>query len=261
MSKAEKEFNYDAIAETYASKVDAAPYNALYERPAMMAMLADIDGARILDAGCGSGWYGEQLLKRGAYVDGVDASASMVEFARQRLLDSSEAAAERLTLQVADLESPLPFEDGRFDGIVSPLVLHYMRDWRPALREMKRVLKPEGWLLFSTHHPAADAALFSTNDYAAVEHVVDHWDWIGNVEFYRRPLTEVVASVVESGFSLEQLVEPMPTEEFRARDPDGYARLMNQPAFLIIRATHRRADWTSDPKKNKVKRLNDNQNG
>jgi SAM-dependent methyltransferase len=254
LSKAKKEFNYDAIAGTYASKVDAAPYNALYERPAMMEMLPDINGARILDAGCGSGWYGEQLLKRGAFVDGVDASASMVEFARQRLLDSSKAAAGRLTLQVADLESPLPFEDCRFDGIVSPLVFHYMRDWRPALREMKRVLKPEGWLLFSTHHPAADAALFSTKDYAAVEHVVDHWDWIGNVEFYRRPLTEVVASVVESGFSLEQLVEPMPTEEFRAQDPEGYARLMNQPAFLIIKATPTRDD-------HKVKRLNNNQNG
>ena len=253
MSNGKKEFNYDAIADTYASKVDAAPYNALYERPAMMAMLPDIDGARILDAGCGSGWYGEQLLKRGAFVDGVDASASMVEFARQRLLDSSESAAERLTLQVADLESGLPFEDGRFDGIVSPLVLHYLRDWRPALREMKRVLKPEGWLLFSTHHPAADAALFSTQNYAAVEHVVDHWDWVGTVEFYRRPLTEVVASVIESGFSLDQLVEPMPTEEFRDRDPEGYARLMNQPAFLVIRATPIRDDSTSDTNKTKSK--------
>ena len=69
--------------------------------------------------------------------------------------------------------------------------MHYMRDWRPALREMRRVLRPEGWLLFSTHHPAADAARFKTENYFATEHVVDHWDWVGRVEFFRRSLTEI----------------------------------------------------------------------
>ncbi|MEO8577355.1 MAG: class I SAM-dependent methyltransferase [Gemmatimonadales bacterium] len=234
------EFNYDAIADSYAAKVDAAPYNALYERPAMIALLPEIDGARILDAGCGSGWYAGQLLSRGAIVDGVDASASMVDYARRRLLDgASPETQQRLTIQVADLAEPLPFEDEKFDGILSPLVLHYMRDWRPALREMKRVLKANGWLLFSTHHPAADAALFATANYLATEHVVDHWDWVGNVEFYRRSLTEIVSSVIESGFTIEKLVEPAPTEEFRLAKPDSYTRLMQQPEFLIIQATVR----------------------
>lgn len=234
----DNEFSYDAIAENYASKVDAAPYNALYERPAMMALLPPIEGARIFDAGCGSGWYARQLLDRGAIVDGVDASAAMVEYARRRLLESAPAEIRnRLSLQVADLADSLPFDDEMFDGVVSPLVLHYMRDWRPALREMRRVLKPNGWLLFSTHHPAADAALFATTNYLATEHVVDHWDWVGDVEFYRRSLAEIVMSVIESGFTIETLVEPAPSEEFRAAKPRGYDELMRQPAFLIIKAT------------------------
>ena len=234
----ENEFSYDTIADTYASKVDAAPYNALYERPAMMGLLPLIDGLRILDAGCGSGWYAQQLLDRGAIVDGVDASLAMVEYARRRLLDGApDEIRNRLSLQVADLAEPLPFEEEIFDGVVSPLVLHYMRDWRPALREMKRVLRPDGWRLFSTHHPAADAALFATTNYLATEHVVDHWDWLGDVEFYRRSLTEVVMSVIESGFTIDKLVEPAPSEEFRAAKPHGYDELMRQPAFLIIKAT------------------------
>lgn len=231
-------FSYDAIADTYASKVDAAPYNALYERPAMMALLPPIEGARIFDAGCGSGWYAQQLLDRGAIVDGVDASASMVEYARRRLLKGASAEIRnRMRLQVADLAESLPFDNEMFDGVMSPLVLHYMRDWRPALREMRRILKPSGWLLFSTHHPAADAALFATTNYQATEHVVDHWDWLGDVEFYRRSLAEIVMSVIESGFTIERLVEPAPSEEFRAAKPRGYDELMRQPAFLIIRAT------------------------
>ena len=226
-------FSYDAIAAEYATKVDSAPYNALYERPAMLALLPDIEGKRILDAGCGSGWYAEQLIERGARVSAIDASAAMVDFARLRLSGKSADPAS-LDLKVADLRDALPFADQSFDGIVSPLVLHYLRDWRPTLREMHRVLGPGGWLLFSTHHPAADADLFQTKNYFATEHVVDHWDWVGRVEFFRRSLTEVAGSVIESGFVIERLVEPMPGPEFRSAKPDHWERLMRQPAFLLI---------------------------
>jgi SAM-dependent methyltransferase len=225
-------FNYDSVADDYATKVDNAPYNALYERPAMMALLPDLNGLRILDAGCGSGWYASQLLARGATVDAIDSSAGMVEHARRRL----SAEKPRLTIQVADLSTRLPFDDSTFDGALSPLVLHYMSDWRPALREIHRVLRPGGWLQFSTHHPAADAALFGTRDYFGTEHVTDHWDWCGAVEFYRRSLTEIFASLSDSGFVIDRVVEPVPTEEFRVLKPDAYSKLMHQPEFLIVRA-------------------------
>ncbi|MDO8501055.1 MAG: class I SAM-dependent methyltransferase [Gemmatimonadaceae bacterium] len=232
-------FSYDAIAANYARNVDTAPYNALYERPAMLGLLPPIEGARILDAGCGSGWYAEQLLARGATVDAIDASAAMVAFARERLMSMASDVASRLTVQVANLDATLPFAGATFDGVVSPLVLHYISDWRPALREMLRVLKPQGWLQFSTHHPAADAALFETRNYFGTEHVVDHWDWVGNVEFYRRSLTEICASLDDAGFVIEKLVEPVPVEAFRAAEPDSWARLMSQPEFLIVRARPR----------------------
>jgi SAM-dependent methyltransferase len=234
--KGSGEFSYDSIAERYATKVDSAPYNALYERPAMISLLPPIAGLEILDAGCGSGWYAGELVARGATVTAVDASESMVGYAKARLADHVKAG--RLKVMVSDLSTKLPFDDAQFDGVVSPLVLHYMADWRPALREMHRVLRPAGWLLFSTHHPAADAERFQTNNYFATEHIVDHWDWVGRVEFYRRSLTEIFSSVRESGFMIDRVVEPMPTEEFRRAKPDSYDRLMNQPEFLMIFAKH-----------------------
>ncbi|MGK2961858.1 MAG: class I SAM-dependent methyltransferase [Gemmatimonadaceae bacterium] len=234
MKSGRKPFSYDSIAAEYASKVDSAPYNALYERPAMLSMLPGVEGQIILDAGCGSGWYAEQLAGRGAHVDAIDASASMAEFARERL--ERAAGAGRFTVQVADLSERLPFEDARFAGALSALVLHYLIDWRPALREIHRVLQPGGWLLLSTHHPSADATHFSTNDYFRTEHVTDHWDWVGDVQFYRRSLTEIFASLRDSSFAIDTVSEPAPTREFMESEPVSGERLMRQPEFLIVLA-------------------------
>jgi len=228
------EFSYDSIADRYATRVDSAPYNALYERPAMLSLLPKIEGLDILDAGCGSGWYAAQLLARGANVTAIDASQSMVDYARAKL--ASDVKSGRLDLRVADLGSALPFQNASFHGVVSPLVLHYMSDWRPALSEIHRVLRKDGWLLFSTHHPAADAERFQTRNYFATEHIIDHWDWVGRVEFFRRSLTEIFSSLRESRFLIDKVVEPVPTEEFHRAKPDSYERLMNQPEFLMIMA-------------------------
>ena len=226
----EREFSYDEVADAYAARVEDSPYNAHYERPAMLALLPPLDGLRVLDAGCGSGIYAGLLTDRGARVTGIDESAAMVEHARRRL------AGRGAELRVADLRAPLPFADGSFDGIVSALVLHYLRDWAVPLAEFRRVLRPGGWLAFSTHHPAAEAAYFQPERYLDVERVEDAWEGVGTVRFYRRPISRIVNDLAAAGFAIERMVEPLPTEEFRRRRPDHYERMLRQPNFLLIRA-------------------------
>jgi SAM-dependent methyltransferase len=223
-------FSYDSIADAYAAGIDAAPYNALYERPAMLSLLPEVAGARVLDAGCGAGWYTEQLLARGAHVTAIDESAALVRHTRQRVGDAAD-------VRVHDLSQPLSCaEDASFDGIVSALVLHYLRDWSAPLAEFRRILKPGGWLLFSTHHPAADAALFHPDRYLDVEPVEDWWEWVGAVHFFRRPLCEIINPLADAGFAIERLVEPIPTDAFRQAKPESYERILRQPNFLIIQA-------------------------
>ena len=228
-------FNYDAIADAYAAGVDSAPYNALYERPATLQLLPDVDGARVLDAGCAAGWYSVELARRGATVIAIDSSATLVDYAKRRI--ETAKLGNQIELHVADLAEPLDFiADNTMDGIVSSLVLHYIRDWGPTLREFRRILKPGGWLLFSTHHPAADARRFEPERYLEIELIDDYWEWVGTVRFFRRPLGGVIQPVVDAGFVIEQLVEPLPTEEFRRQKPESYANAMRWPEFLIIRA-------------------------
>lgn len=228
-------FNYDAIAEAYAAGVDSAPYNALYERPAMLELLPDVDGARVLDAGCAAGWYAVELAKRGAIVTGVDSSATLLEYANRRV--TAGKLADRIELHTADLSEPLEFiPDHTLDGVVSSLVLHYIRDWGPTLREFRRVLKPGGWLLFSTHHPAADARRLEPKRYLETELIEDYWDWVGTVRFFRRPFSAVIQPVADAGFVIEKLVEPVPTEEFRRLKPESYENSLRWPEFLILGA-------------------------
>ena len=171
----------------------------------------------------------------------MDGSAVMVGHARERLTKSGYIATGsstgRVSVHAADLSQPLDFIPAKsVDGILSALVMHYLEDWGPTLTDFRRVLRPRGWLVMSTHHPAADAARFNVPNYFATELIEDYWDWVGTVRFYRRPLTAIVSALTDAGFVIEQLIEPQPTEWFRDNKPDAYEKLLKQPEFLLIRA-------------------------
>jgi SAM-dependent methyltransferase len=200
-------------------------------------MLPQVNGAHILDAGCGSGFYAEELARRGARVTAIDASTEMVKHAVRRLGDNSQ-----VTVRVADLTQSLDFVgDGDVDGILAPLVLHYIRDWAPTLAEFRRVLRPNGWLLLSTHHPTTEAARFNVANYFVTEAMEDYWSWVGNVRFFRRPLTAITGALTDAGFVIEKLVEALPDEFFRETKPDAFERLLKYPEFILIRARNPRA--------------------
>ncbi|HEX8906641.1 MAG TPA: class I SAM-dependent methyltransferase [Longimicrobiaceae bacterium] len=234
----DEEFSYDHIADGYAATIDTAPYNAFYERPTMLSLLPPLEGRRILEAGCGEGWYTERLLARGARVTAFDASAPMLEHARRRLSALPAEAREQAELHVGDLRRPLDFApDASFDGVVSALAMHYVRDWSVALSEFRRVLAPGGWLLFSTHHPAADASrLRQGESYFDVVQVEDYWKRLGRILFYRRPLSAISSALADAGFGIERIVEPHPTEEFRRAKPDSYDQMLRFPEFIFFLA-------------------------
>jgi SAM-dependent methyltransferase len=229
---------YERLAEAYAAAVETKPHNAYYERPATLALLPEVAGRRVLDAGCGPGVYAEWLVARGARVVGVDVSPRMLALARERLGPAVE-------LHEASLEEPLDFlDDASFDLVVSPLVLDYVEDWRATFAEFHRVLRPGGRFVFSFSHPFFDFTYFGSSDYFAVERVGSEWRGFAPlrvyVPCYRRPLGAAIGPLLDAGFALERLVEPRPTADFAAADPKHHAELSTRPGFLCIRA--RKAD-------------------
>lgn len=227
---------YEAMAQEYAADLEDNAYNALYERPGTISLLPPVAGKRVLDAGCGSGPLSAWLVRNGAEVVGFDASPTMVRLAQERGLPSA-------SFVVADLAQPLDFlGDATFDIVVSGLVLHYLRDWVAPLRELHRVLRRDGVLVFSTHHPAMDVRLAESGNYFATELIDDRWSKGGRsfaVKFWRRPLTDMFAAIREAGFWVDQVSEPRPLDECRERFPEDWERLTTRPQFLFFRLTPR----------------------
>jgi SAM-dependent methyltransferase len=224
---------YEALAEPFAARVDTKPHNAYYERPATLSLLPDVQGKRVLDAGCGPGVYAEWLLNHGALVVGFDVSDKMVHLARQRL-------GTKADIQQADLGKPLDFlADASFDIVLSTLVLDYVKDWERLFREFFRVLRQHGHLIFSVGHPFADFMAHPQGNYFRTELIEYEFRGFGTpvrVPTYRRPLSALINPLLDVGFTLERLIEPTPIDAFRQTDPKDYAELSRQPGFLCVRA-------------------------
>jgi SAM-dependent methyltransferase len=223
---------YDAMGASYSARNSAGAYNAYYERPATIGLLGEVSGRRVLEAGCGGGQLTEWLTERGAEVTAFDVSPVMAGLARDR-------AAGRARVLVADLARPLDFAaSASFDLIVASLAMHYVRDWDAALAEFRRVLTPDGAVVFSTHHPAMDWQLHSADDYFAIKQVTETWhNDSGDFEvtFWRRPLTAITEAIAGAGFVIERLIEPLPAPGMAELDPKADRAIRTQPRFLFFR--------------------------
>ena len=196
--------DYDDFAAAYSAENENGLFNAYYARPAVLRLAGDVSGRRILDAGCGAGPLAAALRDNGAVVTGFDASAAMVDLARQRL-------GEEADLYVTDLAAPLPFADAEFDDVVASLVLHYLKDWAGPLSELRRVLKPGGRLIISVNHPAAYAIVYPEADYFAVTKYSEDYTFDGQtvwLTFWHRPLHAMTDAFAAAGFRIVTLSEP-----------------------------------------------------
>lgn len=224
---------YEELAEAYSAKAETKGHNAYYDHPAVQSLLPDLAGAQVLDSGCGPGIYAAWMLDRGAEVTGLDMSPTMLRLARTRVGD-------RARLIRANLEEPLDFlTDSSFDGVVSPLVLDYIQDWRPLFSEYYRVLRAGGWFVFSCGHPFGDFQYFKTDNYFVTERVSSVWSGFGievTMPSYRRPLQAIMDPLLSTGFQLDKLLEPRPVPAFKESQPDHYEALMRFPGFICLRA-------------------------
>lgn len=114
------------------------------ETPMLIGPPGSLAGKRVLEVGCGRGVGMEILLSLGAaQVMGFDLDPKMVVLAQKRLAKSGQ----RAKAFVGDAES-IDFPAESFHAVVEYGILHHVPGWLNALREIARVLKPDGIFFF-----------------------------------------------------------------------------------------------------------------
>ena len=221
---------YDAFAKAFELHAEDSAYNAYYDRPALLDLAGDVRGLRVLDAGCGPGFYAQQLVDRGAYVTAFDESTEMVRLASLRLGD-------RAVVRRASLEDDLEWiEDGSQDLVIMALVLAHLDDRVRALRNLARVLTLDGRLIISTTHPTTDWLRLG-GGYFEVSKVDETWAQGWRVRSWRQPLERWCAEFAEGGFVIERLVEPRPIPEMADPYPEYFEKLNQEPGFIAFSLT------------------------
>jgi SAM-dependent methyltransferase len=121
-----------------------AQYDAWYDSPRgrwvgnveyrlLLRELGPQHGERVLDVGCGTGWFTRRLAGlQGLQATGIDVNAEWLAFARSRDARSTYLQADALTL---------PFADDSFDHALSVAALCFTADWHKAVREIVRVTR------------------------------------------------------------------------------------------------------------------------
>ncbi|HUT81908.1 MAG TPA: class I SAM-dependent methyltransferase [Candidatus Bathyarchaeia archaeon] len=230
--KANPAKDYDTMGEAYIQKNESNIHNALYNRPNIITLIGEAENKHVLEVGCGGGNLTEWLLGQKASVVACDISERMVAYTKERIGTKAE-------ILVADISKPLTFtEDKSFDIIVASLVLHYIDNWLPVFKEFQRILKDDGSIVISIHHPHADWLWHKKTNYFTKELYEDTWQIEGKpykVSYYHRTLANIFAIFKKNNFYVDVLLEPFPVPEAKEIDPVIYENLITEPRFLFIR--------------------------
>jgi len=249
---------YNKYAKKWAQKMQSGGDSAhkYLEKPAMYKKLPDLKNKSVLCIGCGSGEECNHIKSLGAKkVVGIDISKELINQAKKNYPD--------IEFHVMDIEK-LNFPKSSFNFIYSSLVLHYLKDWTKALKNIYKILKKDGTFLFSTHHPIKwgaekkragivkkrsqdkrwslmgyvkynDEKKYKVyGDYFNPRKIKDMWFDEFEISYYHKPLSLIIRQILSSGFKIVDFIEPKPINSAKDKDRRFWDIHQKIPLFMIF---------------------------
>ena len=202
--------------------------------PVMLERLAGRHFRNALDVGCGEGRFCRMLKAAGIAGTGIDPTPTLLDRARELDPDGDYRAGKA---------EDLAFAAASFDLVVSYLTLIDIDDFRAAIREMSRVLRPGGTLLVANLTglvtSCAAQGWVRDRDGRRLHYPVDRYldefaewvEWSGiRIENWHRPLGAYMTAFLDAGLELTFFAEPEP----RSGDPERRETYRRVPWFVVM---------------------------
>ena len=190
------------------------------------ARFKELSDKKVLDLGCGYGYYTNYFQNIGADVLGVDGSINMIGIARSRY--------KNCNFEICDITERLPYENETFDLLFCNQVLMDVDNIEKVISECYRTLKPNGIFYFSIVHPAFyDSEWIKDKKgfcYAkTIKSYIKHYSFTnefwGKTEHFHRPISYYLNIASEQGFVLQHTEEPV--------SYDGISKNHDLPLFFF----------------------------
>jgi len=199
--------------------------------PALFALLGEVKGKRILDAGCGQGYLCRLLARKGAIVTGVEPAEAWYRYAQEQ----EQAHQLGITYFQEDL-SRLQNLDNTFDYVVANMVLMDIPDYEAAIHNCIASLKPTGGFIFSITHPCFEesASEWVQKGYVAVREYFQEFALPSTYGYqFHRSLSSYLNLVIQEGCILKKIVEPR-LDPSLAQQNKLHERNIHVPQYLLV---------------------------
>src|SRR5262245_44626828 len=258
---------WNANAETW-TKLARAGYDVYRDHlntPAFMNMLPDVNELSGLDIGCGEGHNTRLLRRRGARITAIDIAEVFIAHAKQ-VEEQEPLGIDYRVGSAVDL----PFADGAFDFATGFMSFMDIPETDRVLAEAWRILKPGGFLQFSITHPCFDTPhRRNLRDENGLTYAIEVGDYFRNLdgeitewlfgaapphvrqEFpkfktprFTRTVSQWLNLLIETGFLLERIEEPRPSDETVRACPDMQdAQIVAYFLHIRVRKPEQAAAW------------------
>ncbi len=221
---------WNAGADAYHELQDSGKdyYRFLVFGPALREACGDVQNLRVLDLGCGQGYFSRQMADAGAEVVGVDLSEGQLAYAQAEEKKRPLGIEYRL-LDAADCAAHCPAAS--FDRIVSCFALQDMANLPGVLTAVHSLLKRGGRLIASVPHPSTDTPVrrwhteadgsrsaLMTDRYFETGTSMCQWNfprlkYHWETPYWRRTLADWSETIDVAGLQVHRIHEPRPTQE------------------------------------------------
>ncbi|EFD92401.1 MAG: Methyltransferase type 11 [Candidatus Parvarchaeum acidophilus ARMAN-5] len=189
-------------------KMDDVHYGPFGSSEKKLHLLGDIKKKRILELGCGAGQVSIALAKEGGVCTGIDISEKQIA----KAIKNAKSEGVNVNFVIMPFSSIKKLLKTKFDIVISVMALQYCYNLKKLFADVNNLLNANGLFIFSLEHPfylSINPNNLKLTEKYSLEGLKKDKSDTGEYIYFHRKLSTIINFLVSSGFSLENVLEPI----------------------------------------------------